>query len=62
LTYIFPSYPLIAFWEGFASILRTYTPKELRQMINSIDHDDFNWEIGKIGSAMYLIGYPIEPN
>ncbi len=62
LTYIFPIYPLIAFWEGVASNLRTYTPKELRQMINNIDHDDFNWEIGKIGSANYLIGYPKEPD
>ena len=62
LTYIFPIYPLIALWEGIASNLRTYTPKELRQMINSIDHDDFNWEIGKMGSAMYLIGYPGKPD
>jgi len=58
--YVFPLYPLTALWEGITSNLRTYTPKELRQIIKNIDRADFHWETGKPGSAIYLIGYALE--
>jgi hypothetical protein len=61
-TYIFPVFPLIAFWDAVISNIRTYTPEELRQIIDRLDCNDFNWEIGRIESTKgtYLIGYPME--
>ncbi|MBW1900881.1 MAG: hypothetical protein JRJ20_04525 [Deltaproteobacteria bacterium] len=61
-TYIFPVFPLVAFWDAVISNIRTYSQKELRQMVDSLDGGDYNWEIGRIDSTqgIYLIGYPLE--
>jgi hypothetical protein len=61
-TYLFPIFPLVAFWDAVISNVRTYSPKELRQIVDSLDCDDYNWEIGRIDSTqgIYLIGYPME--
>lgn len=63
-TYIIPIVPILDTWDGFISNLRTYTPDELRNMVDSIGDNGFLWQIGKIDSPMkplsitYLIGYP----
>jgi ubiquinone/menaquinone biosynthesis C-methylase UbiE len=60
---IFPILPFIATWDGFVSCLRTYSPKELNRMTDSLDCSDFHWETGRVRSfgvcyITFLIGYP----
>lgn len=60
---LIPILPIIVTWDGFVSCLRTYSPKELKQLIDSLDASDFQWETGRVRSfwgchITYLIGYP----
>jgi hypothetical protein len=59
--YLFPIIPLYIMWDGFASILRTYSEDELRDLISSLKNaDGYEWEIGKTEGPMpisYLLGY-----
>jgi hypothetical protein len=59
--YLFPFIPLFILWDGIASILRTYSERELQELVNSIKNKDtYEWEIGKTSGQMpihYLLGY-----
>ena len=50
--------------HGFVSGLRTYSTRELDDMIASVDGDAFEWETGRIPIGRqpvpitYLIGWP----
>jgi hypothetical protein len=61
-TYLVPLIPLCTIWDGCVSILRLYTPAQLRQLTAGIPSPDYTWEAGKIkhktGTVIYLIGYP----
>ena len=59
--YLLPIIPLYIFWDGIASILRTYSIKELKALVASLDNSDaFEWEIGKVKNGpmpiYYLLG------
>jgi hypothetical protein len=62
-TYIIPVTPLTHAWECMVSNLRTYSPQELRGLVNKLDAPNYTWDIGKMqsGSAdcniTYLVGY-----
>jgi hypothetical protein len=43
LTYIVPIYPIIFFWEGLVSNLRTYDIKEMKELTASLY--DYEWDI-----------------
>lgn len=60
-TYIIPIVPIFVLWDGIVSSLRTYSVKEMHELINSLkDKDSFEWEVGrkKSGPAviLYLLG------
>ncbi len=59
--YVIPLVPLYILWDGIASILRTYSDKELQQLVNSLENTcTYKWEIGKTSGQMpiyYLLGY-----
>ncbi len=62
-TYIIPILPLLVLWDGVISVIRTYTTKELNQMISELDQGDlFDWKVGlskgKPSQILYLIGIP----
>jgi hypothetical protein len=63
-TYILPALPLIYWWDGTVSHLRTYTVAELRKMVAAVDSGRYAWEIGQLRSSdasepvTYLIGLP----
>lgn len=65
-TYLIPVVPLVTCWDGVVSLLRTYTPQQLRELVAACISKDYTWEIGyastgtPIFSFTYLIGYPIE--
>ncbi len=62
--YLLPIVPLYILWDGIASILRMYTEKEMRALVDSLQNSgDFHWEIGRTAGKMpvyYLIGFPRE--
>ena len=60
-TYIIPIVPLFVWWDGIVSSLRTYSVKEMQQLIDSLENkDSFGWEIKRIksgpGVILYLMG------
>jgi len=64
-TYLIPIIPLIFFWDGIISCLRSYSESELRKLINKFDGCEYSWKIGRIKSTMpfnvtYLIGVPLK--
>lgn len=61
--YILPIIPLYILWDGIASILRTYSEEELKELLSKVNNaDKFDWQIGKIQEGPmpvnYMIGYP----
>lgn len=61
-TYLIPVIPLVLLFDGVVSCLRTYRPKELREIVETLTSCPYQWEIGELaGGKMpvtYLIGYP----
>ncbi|MEK6478620.1 hypothetical protein WJR50_13835 [Catalinimonas sp. 4WD22] len=60
-TYLIPIVPLFVWWDGMVSCLRTYSVKEIQQLVSTLDNkDSFNWDIGKMksgpGVILYLLG------
>ncbi|AEE48667.1 hypothetical protein Halhy_0760 [Haliscomenobacter hydrossis DSM 1100] len=59
--YLLPIIPLYILWDGVASILRTYSEKEVHALVAAVEKSDtYAWEIGKTPGPMpifYLLGY-----
>jgi hypothetical protein len=45
-TYLLPVIPFAILFDGLVSVMRTYTPAELRSMTASIDEPAYHWETG----------------
>jgi hypothetical protein len=65
-TYVIPLIPFAFMFDTIVSCLRTYSPQELRALIDDIEGGEtYYWDIGvktvKNASAgiTYLIGYPV---
>ena len=60
-TYLIPIIPLVFLFDGVVSCLRTYRPKELREIVDKLTAGEYQWEIGEHSSGIvpitYLIGY-----
>ncbi len=62
-TYLIPLVPIFTFWDGFVSVLRTYSIKEMNELIAGIPNaDTYDWEVSKVksgpGEILYLLGSP----
>lgn len=63
-TYLIPVVPLVTCWDGVISMLRVYSPQDLKELTDSIPCNNYTWEIGQVpigapGLAyIYLIGFP----
>lgn len=59
--YLVPIVPLFILWDGVASILRTYSIGEMKELVDSlVGAQHFQWEIGRTPGPMpvqYLFGY-----
>lgn len=60
-TYLIPIVPLFVLWDGVVSSLRTYSVKEMHQLIEGVENSHtFNWQVGRLksgpGVVLYLIG------
>lgn len=64
-TYLIPILPFLIAWDGIVSVLRTYTPEELRAMTAELVAPDYRWEIGELvlkgvpAPVPYLVGMPV---
>lgn len=63
-TYLIPIVPLATCWDGIISFLRGYSPTALKELTDSLEPNDFIWEIGQASTGTpvfvftYLVGYP----
>ncbi len=63
-TYLIPIIPLVIMFDGIVSVLRSYSPKELKTLLKDADpNNEFDWDIGQIpagGGATihYILGTP----
>lgn len=63
-TYLIPLIPLLFAWDGQASLMRTYTFKDIESLIVQMEDDDYKWTIGDAKKAdgkkvgYYIIGCP----
>lgn len=59
--YLIPIIPLYILWDGIASILRTYSKEERKELVSRLrNSDSYEWEIGETEGPMpvnYLVGY-----
>ncbi len=63
-TYVIPLIPFVLLFDGVVSCLRTYTPEELREIVEKLAAIEYQWKVGVHSAAAaqvpitYLIGYP----
>jgi hypothetical protein len=57
-TYLVPILPLLIFWDGVVSQLRTYSVKELDEFTSGFRSPDYSWETGLIHTPHMPAGLP----
>lgn len=60
-TYLIPLVPLFVLWDGIVSSLRTYSVKEMNELVASLENaENYDWEIERVksgpGLILYLLG------
>ncbi|MFC1633849.1 class I SAM-dependent methyltransferase [Planctomycetota bacterium] len=66
-TYLIPLIPLVLLHDGYVSCLRTYSLKEMKNLISKIPESKYTWDVGKcpvppgLLRITYTIGYPKNP-
>lgn len=60
-TYLIPIVPLFVLWDGVVSSLRTYSVKEMNELISDLEGcENYTWEVAKVksgpGVILYLVG------
>ena len=61
-TFIIPIIPLAFAWDGSVSNLRTYTHKDMDELLEGLKTDDYRWEMGATKGnpkKLYLLGMPL---
>lgn len=67
LTYFPPLFPLLIWWDGLASTLRTYRAEELRAVVSEIQGSGYRWTVEEISvpkapiPITLLVGRPDPP-
>lgn len=57
-TYFIPIVPLFVLWDGVVSSLRTYSLKEMKELVADLTGiDNYEWEINKVKSGPAIILY-----
>ncbi|MEC0251908.1 hypothetical protein [Bacillus halotolerans] len=63
-TYLIPIAPLVMMFDGFVSIVRIYTKKDLEEIVHSIEAEGYTWEVNMVQTKknqppiVYVAGYP----
>lgn len=64
-TYLIPLIPITVLWDGIVSCLRTYSVKEMEELLTSVENrETYSWKLEKKrsgkGFVIYMIGIPIK--
>lgn len=63
-TYLIPVVPISYAWDGQASLMRTYTFRDIESLLDGIKKDDYTWEMAPAKKAngkklgYYVLGLP----
>lgn len=60
-TFILPFLPLLVLWDALVSALRSYSVRQLEEIVRELPPNDYVWEIGRESfpnTITYLTGYP----
>ncbi len=63
-TYLIPILPLLCLWDGVVSCLRSYSARELRELVRDLESEDYTWDVGELRfpgtpvTVAYLMGWP----
>jgi hypothetical protein len=64
---IIPIIPWVLTYDAVISFLKTYSPKDLKELVRGINSEGYVWKIGQVASTLrsikitYLIGFPKDP-
>lgn len=67
LTYILPVIPILIWWDGFASAMKTYRHEELQSLVSEIAKPGYAWHVEEVevrGSPIpvtLVVGRPTSP-
>ena len=67
-TYMLPLLPIMTWWDGLVSNLRTYSTDQLIKLVQDLEKDSYRWEIGETKifgfpyKVPYIIGKTAEAN
>ena len=57
-TYFIPIVPIFVLWDGLVSSLRTYSVKEMNELVKNLEGtENYNWEIDKVKSGPSIVFY-----
>ncbi len=68
LTYLPPVLPLLIWWDGLASTLKTYQAEELKALISEVQEPGYDWSVQEISlpkapiPITLLVGRPTYPS
>ena len=54
----------MVFWDGMVSMLRIYSPEQMKALVRDFEAPDYEWEIGRLdvpripAGLPYVIGRP----
>lgn len=64
---IIPIIPWVLTYDAIISFIKTYSPKDLKELVGGIHSEGYVWKIGQVASEVrsiritYLIGFPKDP-
>jgi hypothetical protein len=56
-TYVVPVIPFVLFFDGVVSCLRAYSREQLSEMVNNVDADGYEWDMGEDAGGLVPITY-----
>jgi hypothetical protein len=63
-SYLVPIIPFVVWLDGVLSCLRSYSQKDLAELIAGLEAEDYRWSVGiergPLVSVAYLIGHPLK--
>jgi hypothetical protein len=64
LTYLLPVLPLAFGWDASVSCLRSYTPADLKRLVEGLEDESYRWTAGRLAvprstiQVNYFAGIP----
>lgn len=56
-TYLLPVIPFTLWFDGILSCLRSYSLRDMRELVQGLEAPDYRWEIGEAGTGKARVAY-----